>query len=50
MGAPRAPVGRLEAAERQQLRAVLVQMGKLEAGARETQVKMREPEEELQPN
>ena len=49
-GPPRAPVGRLEAAERQQLRAVLVQMGKLEAGARETQVKMREPEEELQPN
>ena len=35
-GPPRAPVGRLTDAERQKLRDVLVQMGKLEADTRET--------------
>lgn len=40
-GPPRAPVGRLTPTERQQLRDVLVQMGKLDAGNREPVLKVR---------
>lgn len=46
-GPPRSPVGRLSAAQRQHLRDLLVQMGKLEAGRREPVVKLHEGE--LQP-
>ncbi len=42
-GPPRAPVGRLSAAQRQQLRDALVQMGKIEAGRREPVVGFHEP-------
>ncbi|MBM3279334.1 MAG: dihydrodipicolinate synthase family protein [Candidatus Handelsmanbacteria bacterium] len=47
-GPPRAPVGRLSAAQRQQLREVLVQMGKIEAGRREPVVEYRETSGALQ--
>lgn len=48
-GPPRAPVSRLSAAQRQQLRDLLVQMGKIEAGRREPVVEFREPVGTLQP-
>lgn len=48
-GPPRAPVGRLPAAQRQQLRDLLVQMGKLEAGRREPVVEFRESASAPQP-
>jgi 4-hydroxy-tetrahydrodipicolinate synthase len=41
-GPPRTPVGRLSAAQRQHLRDILVQMGKIEAGRREPVVGSRE--------
>jgi 4-hydroxy-tetrahydrodipicolinate synthase len=48
-GPPRAPVGRLSVAQRQQLRDILVQMGKIEAGRREPVVEFRESASAPQP-
>ena len=45
-GPPRAPVSRLTATQRQQLRDVLVQMGKLGPNTREALVEVREEEPE----
>ncbi len=44
VGPPRAPIGRLTATEREQLRDILIQTGKIKGDAREPVINVNEPE------